>query len=204
MVTTFQPDTPLFFNLLKHQIQLQFPACGVLNPIDTVTGNKLQVETDYQDNGAFPLGLTRYYNSNKTVQNTSWGERWRTDYDRRILLSITTLVSTAYAYRPDGKVFFFNLNGTQWVPDADVNDQLVQLTDTGGNPTGWQYTTADDTIETCDVTGKLLTVTNRASLTWTLNYDVDSTSGGDDDPGTTGQLALLLVSQRNRSTMLRI
>ena len=158
------------------------PSTG--NPINTLTGNKFQVETDYSGFGPFPLLLQRYYNSDVSATGSGWGTTWRDNYDRSIAASSAGTITTAYAYRPDGKVLFFNLSGGQWVPDADVNYQLVQLTDAFGTFTGWRYTQSDDTVEDYDVNGKLLTITNRADLTQILTYDVSSASGGDDDPDT--------------------
>ena len=39
------------------------------------------------------------------------------------------------------------------MPDADITDVLAKLTDAIGNLAGWQYTTADNAIETYDAAG---------------------------------------------------
>ncbi|HEX7634190.1 MAG TPA: DUF6531 domain-containing protein, partial [Noviherbaspirillum sp.] len=74
--------------------------------------------------------------------------------------------------RADGKVLYFSLLNGKWTADADVADQLVQLTDSTGKITGWQYTASpNDEVETYDANGRLLSITNRAGLTQTLAYD---------------------------------
>lgn len=156
--------------------------CKAGNPISILTGNKFQVEPDYYGSSSFPLKLTRYYNNNAT--ESRWGENWRSDYDSTVIMASNFVVSTAYIYRPDGKIISFNLTNGQWYPDADVNDRLVQLTDSNGAFIGWRYTQSNDTFEDYDVNGKLITITNPAGLTRNLTYDVPSTLGGDDDPET--------------------
>jgi len=154
------------------------------NPINTLNGNKFQTEPDYSGTGSVPLRLTRYYNSNNTVTDSRWGSHWRGDYEGRIELYATPTYSSAHVIRPNGKVLFFNLNGTLWASDADVNDQLEQLTDSVGNFTGWRYTQTSDTVEDYDVNGKLVSITPRGGLTQTLSYGIPSALGGDDDPDT--------------------
>ncbi len=152
----------------------------VANPINPAIGNKFQREVDYTGQGAFPLQFSRFYNSDPRQLSTSFapatlnnriGLLWRGHYDRFIKLNGTT----GTVYRQDGKAFTFNLVGGLWTPPADISDQLQQLTDGGGNPAGWKYTTATgDMVETYDTSGKLISVANREGLTHTLAYDAQS------------------------------
>ena len=68
---------------------------------------------------------------------------------------------------------FFSLSGNAWVPDADVISELVRTTDANGDPTGWQYTTLDNSVELYDVNGKLISITNVLGITQTLSYDAN-------------------------------
>lgn len=140
--------------------------CPIGNPINQATGNKYQIESDYIGSGPFPLIWQRTYNGDTQVKAASLGANWRGTYDRSVSVSSTT----ATVYRPDGKSYKFQSSAGAWVGDADVVDRLQQI------PTGWTYTTADDTVETYDSTGKLLTITNRAGLKQTLTYS-DGTTG---------------------------
>lgn len=159
------------------------------NPINPGTGNKYQLDTDYRSSGAFPLEFIRAYNSipadtgAQTVDNTglkaisflTLGSKWRHSYDRSIVFNSTTTVTTAAAFRPDGKVYYFTLTGTAWLQESDVSDRLERLTDGGGSPTGWRYTTQTDDVEIYDVNGKLLSITTRSGLHQTLTYSDAST-----------------------------
>lgn len=89
------------------------------------------------------------------------GANWRHSYQRTITYrpASTGGVSTAYAYRPDGRVFAFTNTGGLFKPQADVNDQITRLTDVGGNTTGWKYVAAgNDEVENYDATGRLLSI----------------------------------------------
>jgi YD repeat-containing protein len=110
------------------------------------------------------------------------GARWRHSYDRRIELSSSTDFTTATAVRPDGRQLRFNLSGGAWVPDADIVDRLVRLTDGGGNPTGWSYTTVNEETEEYDVNGRLVSTTNRAGLKQTLSSDGNARLASVTDP----------------------
>lgn len=102
-----------------------------------------------------------------------WG--WTHFYSSRLTLSPTG--KTISAARSDGKILVFRYFGGVWTPDADISDTLVQFTDASGNPTGWRYTVAvDNSVETYDPTGKLLSIVDRTGLPQTLTY-TDGTAG---------------------------
>lgn len=152
------------------------PAQCCANPIEPGSGNKYQRELDYRGPGVFPLEFARTYNSavldGYRTSAPSLTSQWLHSYDREIRLD----ANTATVSRQDGKVFFFVLNGGVWVPDDDISDDLERLTDTGGNPTGWRYTTSEgDLVETYNAAGKLLSIANRAGLIQTLIYSTAST-----------------------------
>ncbi|HKQ14712.1 MAG TPA: DUF6531 domain-containing protein [Steroidobacteraceae bacterium] len=153
------------------------------DPTNASTGNKMQTESDYVGSGASPLQFVRYYNgllyrgySPPTSSSAGYwsrlGPSWRSTYERSIRFGESTVFPTAYLYRSDGAILFFKLSGGQFVPDEDIADRLVRLTDGSGNPSGWRYTAAaNDDVETYDVSGKLTSITSRAGIVQSLAYD---------------------------------
>ena len=154
------------------------PPCRncVGDPINAGSGNGYQIEQDYRAaNGE--LMLQRTYNSDGLPRPTHFGLGWTNNYDRKIQIIPNSSPAVASAMRPDGKVYFFTLTGGAWVPDADVADKLIQLTNNSGNATGWRYSDAtDDSVETYDINGNWLQRTTRNQITQTLTYS-DGTTG---------------------------
>jgi YD repeat-containing protein len=148
------------------------------NPINPLTGNKYQVETDYVGSGPYPLQFQRFYNSTMGFGSGLIGTKWRHTFDR----SLVVLGSTVTVVRPDGKQYVFTDNGTTWVAPADVMDRLTPITG------GWTYRTAPgDELETYNSSGRLLSIANRAGVTQTLAYN------------STGQLASVTHSLTGRT-----
>src|ERR1700722_10039228 len=148
------------------------------DPVNVSNGNNYQTETDYAGAGANPLKFTRSYNSltNYLLQFYSsprpaasaiMGEAWSATYFQFLLpLSVTdgtTTYNAVYAYRPDGRVLTFNEYSGVYSPDGDVADRLVPVT--GG---GWQYQAADDSIETYDSNGQLVSIAARGRAPLTI------------------------------------
>ncbi|MBL1140421.1 MAG: RHS repeat protein [Proteobacteria bacterium] len=153
--------------------------CGIKNPINPGTGNKFQIETDYTSKSPFGLIIQRTYNSNDSVTSSRIGQNWRHSYDK----SIETVNSKRVdVYRDDGKVFGFTLSVNSWIPDADVTGRLTELLNAQSDRIGWQYITENDTVEEYDISGRLISLSNRAGQTQTLDYEVSSNNGGDDFP----------------------
>ena len=142
------------------------PKCG--NPISIATGNKFQQETDYTGRGDARLQISRFYNSISTTAKISIGKNWRFYYDRRITRAG---VSTQLVSRASGKDYFFRLIGTNWLPDSDIADTLIQLKDGTGVTTGWRYyESASEDVELYSAAGVLLSITDRAGRMTTLTY----------------------------------
>jgi RHS repeat-associated protein len=150
------------------------------NPIDSTTGNKIQVETDYRGAGASPLSFQRHYNSLFSRINGPdgfapkyiAGVAWYADYFQKIAYNSTGGVSTAFAYRPDTQRIIFNESGGAFTGPADViGVRLTAQRDGLGNITGWTLKLASDTVETYGANGKLLTITSRSGVAQTLAYD---------------------------------
>ena len=154
------------------------------NPIHIGIGNKCQIDSDISLPTSFALSFVRTYNSIPAQGSgaSSWplywtgGAGWTHSYSRALLFSAVagapgTTLQTAFAYRPDGKVFYFLLTGSTWVPDADINESLTQILDGGGNPAGWMLRTSTDEFETYDVNGRLVFIANRTGQSQSLQYD---------------------------------
>ncbi len=172
-------------------------SCCVGNPINPGVGNKLHVEVDYQGSGPFPIEFIRTYNSETQFTGKDLGKNWRHNYSHSIDLLEESGVSTASVNRPDGKIHYFTKNGSSWDAEADVIETLIQLTDGGGNPIGWELTNRDDVVETYDVDGKLITLTNRQGLTQTLGYD-----SSDNLTSVTGPFGRTLTFTRNNTNWI--
>jgi RHS repeat-associated protein len=154
------------------------------DPVDAANGNLYESETDYVGAGSNPIKFIRMYNSlgvqcqPSSAPSKSLGAGWSASFFQYLLpVSITdstTTYNAVYAYRPDGRVLIFNEYGGVYSPDGDVSESLIQ---TSG---GWSYQTADDTIETYNTAGQLLTVANRGQAPLTVSYA--SGSGPGDPP----------------------
>jgi RHS repeat-associated protein len=147
------------------------------NPVNVSNGNKYEAETDYVGVGANPLRFVRSYNSlqayitwgvGSAQFNPFMGAAWMASYFQYLIpVSVTdssTTYNAVYAYRPDGRVLVFSQYGGVYSPDGDVADSLVPY------GTGWQYQTADDTIETYNAAGQLVSVAARGQAPITVNY----------------------------------
>ncbi len=145
-----------------------------------MTGSKVETERDYGASGDFPLHFERNYRSDIAYRNY-YGVSSRTDFapvgigwSATYFQRLDTLSSggkvTVLAYRPSGTRTEYRLIGGVFVSDADSPDHLVQLVDGSGNITGWQYITGDDTTESYDETGRLLSVASRSGALHTLSY----------------------------------
>lgn len=142
------------------------------NPINTGTGNKYQREIDYVGSGAFPLRVERTYNSASTQVGGVLGAKWRSYYDRAIVLQKRTTFNKAVLKRGDGQIYNFTqaAGSSVWAADADVIGSLSRQVDALGNTSGWQFINANDETEAYDAAGRLVTITNRAGVAQTLAY----------------------------------
>jgi len=177
------------------------PKCG--NPISPGSGNKMQLEVDFiPARPGLKLELIRTYNGGQFSGDVNakgvFGSHWTSSLDRKVRLRDSTkpiacfVRSTGVTFctlpqsdssgqsavvtRPDGKVQIFNLVGTQWVADADINERLTAHYAGGAMPSGWTYTTADRTVEQYDADGRLLSVTSAAGAWQRYTYSTGATN----------------------------
>jgi RHS repeat-associated protein len=160
------------------------------NSVDVSNGYNFERATDYSGVGNNPLKFVRTYSSLSAWQVSHFGATaatlgeqytgvaWSATYFQYLLpVSVTdstTTYNTVYAYRPDGRVLVFNESGGVYSPDGDVADSLAQTA------SGWQYQTTDDTIETYNSSGQLISIATRGQSPLTINYS--SGSGLGDGP----------------------
>jgi RHS repeat-associated protein len=143
--------------------------CGAIggNPINTATGNKFQVETDFVGASCTGLALRRYYNS-QSPTGSGFGTGWHSTWHRSLKpLAPGSVIVTG----TDGREDTFTLNAGVWQANPDVTSRLAAMLDAGGNQIGWQLVTAADSVETYALAGRLLSVTTRAGLATRLAYD---------------------------------
>jgi len=141
-------------------------------PIDVASGNMFYGATDYTTAGQNPLAFTRAYNSRNTTGLTtlavSLGVDWRSNYDRYLQLSPTSVI----AERADGQQLTFTLNAGLWIPYSDVD---VTLTNAGST---WTLKDHYDTVETYSAISStealLQTVQARNGYTQTLHYNANN------------------------------
>lgn len=156
------------------------PHCG--DPIDASTGNVYEIETDYIGKGPFPLNLTRYYNSQSTLSAGLAAGTLGANWSHHLGSYLVTVSATSKKMiRADGKVITFTLSSGNWVADADINAKLIPVL-SGTTLTGWNYTTEEDQAESYDVSGKLVSIANRAGLKQTFAYDASGRLASVADP----------------------
>ena len=149
------------------------PVCTAAgDPVNVGTGALFESQSDFVASGPDPLIFKRYYNGNSAISPIGMGVGWTFTYGARIQILSSTQVR---AVRSDGRGYTYNLNQGVWTKDPDVNDILTEQTNAAGSPSGWTLKTADDTTETYNAAGQLLTITDRAGLTQTLAYSTAST-----------------------------
>ena len=154
------------------------------NPIDIMTGTKVQNEIDYAGSGPFPIRFERAYDSRiayQTYQGSSHQEYftpigigWTATYFQSITSASDAVWKGARVLRPNGRRLYYNESGGVMSAQPGVVEQLIKLVDTSGNLTGWKFVLPDDTTETYDANGRLISIRNRAGLTQTVTYSGDS------------------------------
>ncbi len=139
------------------------------NPINAITGNKFEKETDINSSTGILYGFVRYYNSQSTV-TTTLGANWRSIYDRSLDFKGDSSIE---AYRPDGQVEAFTLVSDAWEPGVDTTSKLSAQLNASNEQTGWEIVTNNDTKEIYNINGRLKSITTRTGLVTSLQYNAD-------------------------------
>jgi len=134
------------------------------NPIGLSLGNKFQREVDLPQTGLSPLEFIRYHNSLGFLSR-SFRNYWTHSYDRYVELPADPLTDPVKVVRPDGKKLNFQREGGAYSAFPGVFASLEETAD------GWRFTAEDETVETFDAAGLLLSITDRAGLSLLASHD---------------------------------
>ena len=151
------------------------------NPVEANSGIKLETERDYVSS---TLQFTRYYTSRAvSVGSHQLGTyagkaNWSHNFNYQIISNTSGGFNNVFVITPNS-IVVYQLSANGWIADSDINDQLIELKDNAGLRTGWQRSVLESgNVETYDVSGNLIAITDRAGLTQTLSYSNNSTAIG--------------------------
>ena len=134
------------------------------NPISSLTGYKLQFESDYIGEGYFPLQVKRAYVGTPSVSE------WFFSDQRKLLVFEYASQPSVHAYRPDGSILYFTGNvASGWNSDPDVVVRIEALT-VSNTITGWRLIGSKNQVEEYDAAGKLLSISNQSGITHNYAY----------------------------------
>lgn len=159
-----------------------FPRCPCVlkgDPINPLTGNKVEEIELYRGSGGFPLRFAIIYNGAYGNSNTlsplelALGHRRVHSYMRSISVYKSGTAATAYVVRPDGKVLAFDRQGDAWAGDADASEVLAASYASDGSIAGWVLTDGAGSVEQYNGAGQLISLTQRGGLTQSLAYGTD-------------------------------
>jgi RHS repeat-associated protein len=146
------------------------------NPIAPITGAKLQSENDYRAGGIGGLEFTRYYNSQgyfrtrgEGNERSVMGENWRHTYQRSLHFYADQTYAIGGAKRPNGVVIFFDAAGKELHNRDGAAARLVKI-DPPVSGVSWKLTLADDSTESYDASGKLLSIRTRSGRVTTMGW----------------------------------
>ena len=153
------------------------PASGAGNPIDVITGNKYQQETDMTAlPGVLGLEIVRHYNSAYAVAHAPvdpFGRGWRLSYDTRLYASERTI----QIVQADGARVMFNRNPTNPSLCTSGNHSngwvRVERSRVKGESTEtfvWQWTSGRQLA--FDQAGKLVQIKEPTGEFVSLSYDL--------------------------------
>lgn len=155
---------PIYGTLLQTQKDLGAPKECTGNPCNPATGNKYQVDTDYQSKDG-TLSFIRSYNSNSgRGSDSGLGFGWTSLPYKR--LEIYNPLMQARRADGRGEPFAINASG-QWQADPDSHLTLIQ------DASGYTLTRPDSGIERYDLTGKLLSEASPAGQITNYGYDAN-------------------------------
>ena len=153
------------------------------NPCGIFDGVKSESATDYSGSGPQPLRFTRAYSSEIGIANyisasnpsanpyQPLGIGWLGDYFQWIDFDSQATVGlpSAMAWRPSGRFMLFRDVGTGFIADDDESTTLTKLV-SAGTFVGWELRPSDDSVETYDAAGRLISIRDRQGLTQTVSY----------------------------------
>jgi YD repeat-containing protein len=138
-------------------------ACTPPAPNTPGDSTKFQQVVDFETPGPNKLAFIRSYNSMSTY-DTNMGSGWRNNYSQRLLFKLGG--AERWLVTADGMRRKYWNNGGVWQPKD--NDTVITVETVGS---GLEVTYTDDTVETYDAAGKLLSILKRNGYEQTLAYD---------------------------------
>lgn len=145
------------------------------NPIDAVTGAKLQTEVDFDGGEAGGISLVREYNSLVSNSISAFGTNWTGTWRRSIsaLDDGAGLKYSATVQREDGSEITFVYNSTTktYVSTPDIRYKLNAIPAAGLTQTSWRLTTDDGSVEVYSIRGILSSITSRTGRVTSFGYD---------------------------------
>ena len=162
---------------------LKNETCSGGNPIQCSGGRKTQVETDIAVNAGDSLGLARYYSSTGFYSaagaprpNEILGSDWHHSWQSSVIVEspqATGVGDYAYVVQPNGDYRHFHRSGSIWIGRSDKPDRLEEIV-VAGVRSGWEFTSADNSIYRYDANGVWLSL-EQGGLITTLTYSDAST-----------------------------
>jgi RHS repeat-associated protein len=173
-----QVNSKLYCRLPGLQKNFGCQNTSVGNPINAAFGNKTESATDISVAG---LEWSRTYNSKPITDaeraqnygqnwNSDLGTNWRHNWAASIEISDSPTITSAFVYRPDGRMFVFNLYQGSWYGDSDINTALQKI-DPAVNGVSWSLRLEDDSVEEFNLEGKLIGRKLRNGIKYTLAYN---------------------------------
>lgn len=132
------------------------------NPINILTGNKFQEETDFVLTTETPLYLKRVYNS-QSFDSGFFGVQWHSNFEQRIKLSTNGL--QAAVVNETGGVQRFTLKNSVWTDTSSSEATLVRNTDGS-----WTYALYDGTSKSFSSNGKITSINYPSGQALTFTY----------------------------------
>jgi len=123
------------------------------NPINIPTGNKYYQEIDYPSSSAAKLTLSRAYNS--------LSRAWQFSFSQSLALTNETTITVK---RASGKSIIFTQQNNQWVAPSQRRERLTTVGES------YQLTLTNNTVETYDASGRLLSITPVSRSATQLDY----------------------------------
>ena len=133
------------------------------HPINIAMGNKFFTTNYFTGQGAKPLSLSFYYNSNVAITTSPDARAWTADYRQSLVLAEGVDVITAK--RANGKILSFLVSDGVINSPSQRTEQLI-LTDDG-----YQLRLAGNAVENYTAEGELQSIRYANGSVHTLTYD---------------------------------
>ncbi|WP_163840145.1 DUF6531 domain-containing protein, partial [Pseudoxanthomonas sacheonensis] len=143
------------------------------DPINAGTGNKFETRAEYRGPGEFPLEFSWTYNSmGSSPASDPYGDMVgfsrSTTFSRRVSVSASEGITTAYVSRPNGSSLRFDKQGSAWISSAGTPETLTSV---GAPIQSWILEDASGSRDHFNADGRLLAMANAGGKRITIAYD---------------------------------